>query len=175
MDRDKSFFRVDHLSKAFGGLLAVGDVSFLVEKESLTSLIGPNGAGKTTLFDLISGFLPADEGRIVFKGRDLAREKPHDIVSLGMARTFQHLGLFNQLSVWDNVFLGLPGKRRETLWGVFLPRPMLRREERTFEERTRPLVDYYRARSAHVISVPATATTRPQEIAALLDRRPCGA
>jgi len=142
MDRDKSFFRVDHLSKAFGGLLAVGDVSFLVEKESLTSLIGPNGAGKTTLFDLISGFLPADEGRIVFKGRDLAREKPHDIVSLGMARTFQHLGLFNQLSVWDNVFLGLPGKRRETLWGVFLPRPMLRREERTFEERTREILDY---------------------------------
>jgi len=142
MDRDKSFFRVDGLSKAFGGLLAVGDVSFLVEKGSLTSLIGPNGAGKTTLFDLISGFLPADEGRIVFKGRDLVQQKPHDIVSLGMARTFQHLGLFNQLSVWDNVFLGLPGKRRESLWGVFLPRPILRREERAFEERTREILEY---------------------------------
>ncbi len=142
MDRDKSFFRVDGLSKAFGGLLAVGDVSFLVEKGSLTSLIGPNGAGKTTLFDLISGFLPADEGRIVFKDRDLAQQKPHDIVSLGMARTFQHLGLFNQLSVWDNVFLGLPGKRRESLWGVFLPRPILRREERAFEERTREILDF---------------------------------
>ena len=142
MDRDKSFFRVDGLSKAFGGLLAVGDVSFLVEKGSLTSLIGPNGAGKTTLFDLISGFLPADEGRIVFKDRDLAQQKPHDIVSLGMARTFQHLGLFNQLSVWDNVFLGLPGKRRESLWGVFLPRPILRREERAFEERTREILEY---------------------------------
>jgi branched-chain amino acid transport system ATP-binding protein len=142
MDRDKSFFRVDGLSKAFGGLIAVGDVSFLVEKGSLTSLIGPNGAGKTTVFDLISGFLPADEGRIAFKGRDLAQQKPHDIVSLGMARTFQHLGLFNQLSVWDNVFLGLPGKRRESLWGVFLPRPMLRREERRFEERTREILDY---------------------------------
>ncbi len=142
MDRDKSFFRVDKLSKAFGGLLAVGDVSFLVEKGSLTSLIGPNGAGKTTVFDLISGFLPADEGRIVFKGRDLAQQKPHDIVSLGMARTFQHLGLFSQLSVWDNVFLGLPGKRRESLWGVFLPRPILRREEEAFEKRTREILDY---------------------------------
>ncbi len=142
MDRDKSFFKVDGLSKAFGGLLAVGGVSFLVEKGSLTSLIGPNGAGKTTLFDLISGFLPADDGRIVFKGRDLVQQKPHDIVSLGMARTFQHLGLFTQLSVWDNIFLGLPGKRRESLWGVFLPRPMLRREERAFEERTREILDY---------------------------------
>jgi branched-chain amino acid transport system ATP-binding protein len=142
MDRDKSFFRVDGLSKAFGGLLAVGDVSFLVEKGSLTSLIGPNGAGKTTLFDMISGFLPADDGRIVFKDRDLSQQKPHDIVSLGMARTFQHLGLFNQLSVWDNIFLGLPGKRRETLWGVFLPRQMLRREEQAFEERTREILDY---------------------------------
>jgi branched-chain amino acid transport system ATP-binding protein len=113
-----------------------------VEKGSLTSLIGPNGAGKTTVFDLISGFLPADEGRIMFKGRDLAQQEPHDIVSLGMARTFQHLGLFNQLSVWDNVFLGLPGKRRESLWGVFLPRPILRREEEAFEQRTREILDY---------------------------------
>jgi branched-chain amino acid transport system ATP-binding protein len=113
-----------------------------VEKGSLTSLIGPNGAGKTTVFDLISGFLPVDDGRIVFKSRDLAQQKPHDIVSLGMARTFQHLGLFNQLSVWDNVFLGLPGKRRESLWGVFLPRPMLHREERALEERTREILDY---------------------------------
>jgi branched-chain amino acid transport system ATP-binding protein len=142
MNRDKSFFRVESLSKAFGGLRAVADVSFLVEKGSLTSLIGPNGAGKTTVFDLISGFLPADAGRIVFKGRDLAQQKPHNIVSLGMARTFQHLGLFNQLSVWDNVFLGLPGKRRENLWGVFLPRLMLRPEERAFEERTREILDY---------------------------------
>ena len=142
MDRDKSFFRVEGLSKSFGGLLAVGDVSFRVEKGSLTSLIGPNGAGKTTVFDLISGFLPADEGRILFKGRDLIRQKPHDIVSLGMARTFQHLGLFNQLSVWDNVFLGLPGKRRESLWGVFLPRAILRREDRAFEERTREILGF---------------------------------
>jgi len=142
MDGDKAFFSVDHLSKAFGGLVAVGDVSFAVEKGSLTSLIGPNGAGKTTLFDLISGFLPSDDGRIVFKGRDLVQQKPHDIVSLGMARTFQHLGLFNQLSVWDNVFLGLPGKSRESLWGVFLPRPILKREERALEERTREILDY---------------------------------
>ncbi|MGD0624107.1 MAG: ATP-binding cassette domain-containing protein [Thermodesulfobacteriota bacterium] len=104
MDRDNSFFRVEGLSKAFGGLQAVAKATFQVEKGSLTSLIGPNGAGKT--------------------------------VSLGLARTFQHLGLFNQLSVWDNIFLALPAKRRERLWGVFLPRCILRQEEQALEERT---------------------------------------
>jgi branched-chain amino acid transport system ATP-binding protein len=136
MDRDNSFFRVEGLSKAFGGLQAVAKATFQVEKGSLTSLIGPNGAGKTTLFDLISGFLTADEGRITFKGQELVKYKPHDVVSLGLARTFQHLGLFNQLSVWDNIFLALPDKRRERLWGVFLPRCILRQEERALEERT---------------------------------------
>jgi branched-chain amino acid transport system ATP-binding protein len=136
MDRDNSFFRVEGLSKAFGGLQAVAKATFQVEKGSLTSLIGPNGAGKTTLFDLISGFLTADEGRITFKGQELVKYKPHEVVSLGLARTFQHLGLFYQLSVWDNIFLALPDKRRERLWGVFLPRCILRQEERALEERT---------------------------------------
>jgi branched-chain amino acid transport system ATP-binding protein len=142
MDRDQSFFRVEGLSKAFGGLHAVEKATFGVEKGSLTSLIGPNGAGKTTLFDLISGFLTADEGLIIFKDQDLIQRKPHEIVGLGMARTFQHLGLFNQLSVWDNVFLALPAKRRERLWGVFLPRWMLRQEERVLEERSIEILNF---------------------------------
>ena len=142
MGRDDSFFKVEGLSKAFGGLQAVAKTTFQVEKGSLTSLIGPNGAGKTTLFDLISGFLTADEGRITFKGQELVKYKPHDVVSLGLARTFQHLGLFNQLSVWDNVFLALPDKRRERLWGVFLPRHILRQEERALEERTGEILSF---------------------------------
>ena len=142
MDRDNSFLKVEGLSKAFGGLHAVEKATFQVEKGSLTSLIGPNGAGKTTIFDLISGFLTADEGRITFKGQELVERKPHEIVSLGMARTFQHLGLFSQLSVWDNVFLALPGKRRERLWGVFLPRWILRQEELAFEERTIEILSF---------------------------------
>jgi len=142
MDNDSPFFRVEGLSKAFGGLQAVEKVTFRVEKGSLTSLIGPNGAGKTTIFDLISGFLTADEGHIMFKGQELAKQKPHDIVTLGMARTFQHLGLFNQLSVWDNIFLALPAKRRERLWGVFLPQRILRKEERSLQERTIEILNF---------------------------------
>jgi ABC-type branched-subunit amino acid transport system ATPase component len=142
MIQDHSFFCVEGLSKSFGGLHAVEKASFYVRQGSLTSLIGPNGAGKTTVFDLISGFLPADEGQILFKGRDLTKCKPHEIVSQGMARTFQHLGLFTQLSVWDNVFLGLPGKHRERLWGVFLPRRILRREEEALEGKTIEILDF---------------------------------
>jgi len=141
------YFQVTGLSKAFGGLQAVDDVAFTVANGSITSLIGPNGAGKTTVFDLISGFLPPDRGRILFRGHDLTRYRPHEIVALGMARTFQHLGLFYQLSVWDNVFLALPAKRRERLWGTFLPRRVLRREERRFADRTAEILDFLGLRS----------------------------
>jgi ABC-type branched-subunit amino acid transport system ATPase component len=78
----------------------------------------------------------------MFKGQELAKRKSHDIVSLGMARTFQHLGLFNQLSVWDNIFLALPAKRRERLWGVFLPQRILRKEEKNLTERTGEILDF---------------------------------
>jgi ABC-type branched-subunit amino acid transport system ATPase component len=142
MGHDSDFFKVEGLSKAFGGLQAVNNVTFVVEKGSLTSLIGPNGAGKTTVFDLISVFLTADGGQILFKGQELTRRRPHEIVSLGMARSFQHLGLFYQLSVWDNVFLALPDKRRERLWGLFLPRRILRTEEKGLAERTGEILGF---------------------------------
>jgi ABC-type branched-subunit amino acid transport system ATPase component len=142
MTEPEAYFQVTGLSKAFGGLQAVDDVSFSVARGSITSLIGPNGAGKTTVFDLISGFLAPDRGRILLRGEDLSRHGPHEIAALGMVRTFQHLGLFYQLSVWDNVFLALPGKRRERLWGTFLPRRVLRREEQALADRTAEILDF---------------------------------
>jgi branched-chain amino acid transport system ATP-binding protein len=135
------------VSVAFGGLHALRDVSFEVREGEIVALIGPNGAGKTTVFDLISGFVPADRGRVMFRGHDLTRCRPHQIVSFGMVRTFQHLGLFYQLSVWDNVFLALPGKRRERLWGTFLPGRVLRREEHALAERTALILDFLGLRS----------------------------
>ncbi|MBI4591073.1 MAG: ABC transporter ATP-binding protein [Candidatus Rokubacteria bacterium] len=136
------YLQVEGLWKAFGGLQAVKDVRFGVVKGAITSLIGPNGAGKTTVFDLISGFLIPDRGRIIFRGRDLTGFRPHEIVSLGIARTFQHLGLFYQLSVWDNVFLALPAKRREQLWAVFLPRRAVREEEGLLVDRTAEILEF---------------------------------
>jgi ABC-type branched-subunit amino acid transport system ATPase component len=135
------YFRIEGLSKSFGGLQAVKNVTFEVKKGNLTSIIGPNGAGKTTLFDLISGFLTSDRGRIVFKGQNLVGRKPHEVVELGMARTFQHLGLFYKMSVWDNVFMALPGKRREHIWGTIF-RGNFRQEEEVYHKRTKDILEF---------------------------------
>lgn len=98
--------RVEHLSKAFGGLLAVDDVSLQVPKGGITALIGPNGAGKTTCFALISGFTPVDSGRVKFDGRDVTGTPPHRLCRLGMVRTFQVVQPFAGQTVLENVAVG---------------------------------------------------------------------
>ena len=94
------------LTKRFGGLVAVDNVSFEVTAGTITALIGPNGAGKSTTFNLITGALPATSGNVTFAGRDLAGIKPHEVVSLGMARTFQHVKLRPTMTLLENVMLG---------------------------------------------------------------------
>jgi branched-chain amino acid transport system ATP-binding protein len=94
------------VSKSFGGLAAVQDVSLEVPRNSLTALIGPNGAGKTTLFALMSGFHKADRGSIVFDGKDISRNEPHVNASLGMARTFQIVQPFAGQTVRENIAVG---------------------------------------------------------------------
>src|SRR5262249_48670594 len=91
--------RVESLSKSFAGAKVVEDLSFAVEGGSTVGLVGPNGAGKTTAFNLITGFLPADQGRVALHGADITGRAPHKIVRAGMARTFQNLRLFDGLSV----------------------------------------------------------------------------
>ncbi|MGE5789552.1 MAG: ATP-binding cassette domain-containing protein, partial [Syntrophaceae bacterium] len=90
------------VNRRFGGLQAVGDVSFDVARGSIKALIGPNGAGKTTLFNLISGFLPPDSGEIVFGGTAVQGMPPYAVAALGMARTFQHIRLFPKMTVLEN-------------------------------------------------------------------------
>ena len=99
------------LSKRFGGLQAVRDLSFDVAPGEVLGLIGPNGAGKTTAFNLISGFLVPDEGDVVFDGRSLVGLKPHAVCQVGLARTFQIVRPFPRLSVLDNVKIGALGRR----------------------------------------------------------------
>ncbi|MEI6209503.1 MAG: ABC transporter ATP-binding protein [Desulfuromonadales bacterium] len=97
---------VENLSKRFGGLKAVNEVSFTVPEGSIKALIGPNGAGKTTLFNLISGVIAPDTGVINFGGNYVQGLRPHQIASKGMARTFQHIRLFPKMSVLENVMIG---------------------------------------------------------------------
>ena len=97
---------VKDLTKNFGGLTAIGDVSFNIEKGEIIGIIGPNGAGKTTLFNLLTGFLRPDAGAIVFKGEEITGLKPHKIAKRGMARTFQITQSFPNLTVLENVKIG---------------------------------------------------------------------
>src|ERR1700722_167631 len=97
---------VESVSKRFGGVTAVQDVSLDVPRGSILSIIGPNGAGKTSLLNMISGFHKPDSGRILLEGRDIAQKKPSDIAALGIARTFQNIALFSGLTVLDNLMLG---------------------------------------------------------------------
>lgn len=103
---DVSILGIAKLSKRFGGVTAVEDVSLEVPRGGIVSIIGPNGAGKTSLLNMISGFYKPDTGRVLLEGQDITLKKPSDIASLGIARTFQNIALFSGLTVLDNLMLG---------------------------------------------------------------------
>jgi ABC-type branched-subunit amino acid transport system ATPase component len=121
---------VTNLRKEFEGLMAVFDVSFSIEQGEIMAIIGPNGAGKTTVFNLLSGVLPPTGGSIHFQGRHLNGLKPHAISRLGMARTFQNVQLFGNMSVLENVMIGRHGKSQYGMLSAALRLPQARREER---------------------------------------------
>ena len=101
-----SLIQIDRISKSFGGLRALSDVSLEIHHGEIYGIIGPNGAGKTTLFNCISGVINQTSGTITFRGEDISNLKPHRRAEKGIARTFQHTTLFNHLTVIDNVTLG---------------------------------------------------------------------
>ena len=121
---------IKNLTKRFGGLMAVNDVSFDVGQGKIVGLIGPNGAGKTTVFNLITGNYIPDEGRIVFNGQDLVGLKTHKIVSLGIARTFQTIRLFKNLTVLENVLAGCHCRMRSGIFSSMFSLPWQRKEEK---------------------------------------------
>src|SRR3974377_1147050 len=102
----ESLLVVENVSKRFGGLLAIDKACFQVRTGKITALIGPNGAGKTSLFSIISGFLPVDDGRVVYDGADIMTEPPHQRARRGIARTFQIVQPFAGLTVRENIAIG---------------------------------------------------------------------
>ena len=104
----------NNLTKSFGGLMAVGNLSFELEKEEILALIGPNGAGKTTVFNCLSGFLAPNEGDVYLEGENLGGLQPFQICQMGMARTFQIVKPFLTISVLDNVMVGALSKEKST-------------------------------------------------------------
>lgn len=102
-----SFLSIEGLTKRFGDLVAVDQVSLEVEKEGILSIIGPNGAGKTTFFNLLTGFYRPDSGRVILKGRDITHRPPHENIKEGISRSFQVASLFDEMTVLDNIRIGV--------------------------------------------------------------------
>ncbi|NQT35492.1 ABC transporter ATP-binding protein [bacterium] len=133
--------KVHELNKRFDGIKALDDFSCSVRKGEILGLIGPNGAGKTTFFNVVSGFLPSESGRIDFKGRDVTNVSPNRITNFGISRTFQNLRLIRQISVLDNVLLSFQDQPGEKLRHVFLSRRRSQNKENENRKEALALLD----------------------------------
>ncbi len=129
----EALLKVEGIAKSFGGLRAVSGVSFAVGEGAITSLIGPNGAGKTTIFNIISGFLPTDSGRIEFLGRPIHALKPFEIARRGIGRTFQDPRVFPEMSVLNNVAVGLRQRSDHPHWALLEGGRMVAERKRALE------------------------------------------
>jgi branched-chain amino acid transport system ATP-binding protein len=125
---------VQDLRKSFDGFQAVAGISFTVPRSSISAIIGPNGAGKTTVFNLITGHLPPDAGRVIFKGQNVTGIAPHDLCRLGMGRSFQRTNIFPRLTVYQNIHAAFLSHRRRG-WNFVTP------VERLYREETEALLD----------------------------------
>ncbi len=132
--------RVEGVSKRFGGLVAVDNVSFEVNEGEVFALIGPNGAGKTTLFNCVTGFYSPTFGNVTFQGRSITGFPPHRTAKAGIARTFQNIRLFDYMSAVDNVRLGHHCRMHSKLWDSLFKTPFERREERQITEHSMELL-----------------------------------
>ncbi len=132
----------EQVSKIFGGLVAVNDVTFAIPERSIVSIIGPNGAGKTTFFNLLTGLYKPSIGTITFDGKDISRTRPDQITTLGIARTFQNIRLFATMSAVENVMVGQHARMGAGLIGSILRPPKVRREERDVRDKAREMLKY---------------------------------
>jgi branched-chain amino acid transport system ATP-binding protein len=127
--------KLEQVSKQFGGLAALQDVSFEVREGEIFGLIGPNGAGKTTLFNVITAIFPPTSGTISFEGQTISGMKAHQIAKLGITRTFQNIKLFSHLSAWENVMVGSHCRTTSGVWrSVFRTKSQKQEEEQTREK-----------------------------------------
>ncbi|MEY4562333.1 MAG: hypothetical protein RLZZ618_1610 [Pseudomonadota bacterium] len=134
--------QLTQVSKRFGGLSVLQDVSFTVPEGSVFGLIGPNGAGKTTVFNLITGLLAPTGGDIAFQGQSLVGRKPHDITRLGLARTFQNIRIFKEMSLLENVVVGMHTHLDYGVADWLLSLPSFRQRERAARERAAELLSW---------------------------------
>lgn len=130
------------VTKQFGGLTAVNDVTFSIPQKSIVSIIGPNGAGKTTFFNMLTGLYKPTTGTIAFDGKNVTGGRPDKIMALGMARTFQNIRLFGTMSAVENVMVGQHARMKAGLFGSIIRTPRVRREEREVREKAAQELEY---------------------------------
>nr|MBF0221652.1 ABC transporter ATP-binding protein [Desulfobulbaceae bacterium] len=136
-----SLLEVKSVNKSFGGLQAVSDVSFAVNEGTIKAVIGPNGAGKTTLFNLISGSLLADTGKVIFKDKQIQGLPPYKIATRGISRTFQNIKMFAGMTALENVMVGRHTRSRAGFWAGMLSLPGTWSEERHIREKSFELLE----------------------------------
>lgn len=164
-------------TKSFGGLKAVNDLSFQVHRGEILSLIGPNGSGKTTTFNLITGLYEPDSGDILLEGESIAGLRPDQIYGKGISRTFQLLRLFSNMSVLENVLVGMHGRTKSNALSCMLRTPKMRREERESVARAKELLALFpgrfpASRHSQIASSLSYANRRRLEIARALAAEP---
>jgi branched-chain amino acid transport system ATP-binding protein len=136
-----ALIEIESLTKRFGGLMAVSDVTFSVDAREIVSMIGPNGAGKTTAFNCITGLFPTTSGDVVFDGRSITGQPPHRITRLGIARTFQNIRLFAYMTALDNVMVGAHWWMTSHVWDSVVRTRRARTDEQRVEDRARELLE----------------------------------
>jgi len=137
-----TLLEANNVSKIFGGLVAVNDISFTVPTRGIVSLIGPNGAGKTTFFNCMTGLYRPSTGRIHFDGRDITAKRPDLVTKAGIARTFQNIKLFRTMTAIENVQVGMHARLRSRFSGMVLHTPFNRREEKDAYARAREQLSF---------------------------------
>jgi branched-chain amino acid transport system ATP-binding protein len=130
------------VTKQFGGLTAVSDVSFAIPRRSIVSIIGPNGAGKTTFFNILTGLYKPTTGKIAFDGTNITGGRPDKIMAMGVARTFQNIRMFGTMSALENVLVGQHARMKAGLFGSILRTPGVRKEEQRVREKAHEVLEY---------------------------------
>jgi branched-chain amino acid transport system ATP-binding protein len=129
------------ISKVFGGVVAVDKVDFDIPERSIVSLIGPNGAGKTTFFNLVTGIYAPTTGEVLFDGKPLKALKPHEVTRRGIARTFQNIRLFSNMTALENVLVGRHSRLKTGMFGAIIRPPSTKQEEREAFQKARELLE----------------------------------
>ena len=143
MDKlDDNILVLTNVTKRFGGLVAVDDVSLSIKRGEIFALIGPNGAGKTTLFNNVTGLFKPTSGHVILNGKDITGSRPHEVARLGIARTFQNIRLFDYMTCIDNVRVGRHVRMHAKLWDGLFKLPAERREEERVTEEAMELLRF---------------------------------